>query len=329
MDKLFRTRALTKAVNMIKPGPTRILDKVFKNKSRQMTSRFAWDIISGSDTLLDNLKVGDPASIETGTGLRTITCEAPRYAPKRFFSAADLDAIRQTGTQNSQALMSEKIAKNLRDMKSKVDRTREFQAAKAITGQIVDKNGVVLVDYNFTAAQKPVLTGTDLWTDAASDPLANIRTWQKQIVRLVGDVEFFSFTNKGAMDALLNNSNARELMKYTIGDQLAKKGRIANLAGTEIEEYWGSYTTDAGVVTDMIPNDAFIMVGVSMDTAEELFAPVVDLDDPSGVGKNRPASMFFSKSWDQKDPSGRFVKVESRPLPVIYKPECIIWATVI
>lgn len=330
MDNLFKTRVLTREVNKIKGPPSLILQKVFGYKERQVGSQFAWDIVSGSDKLLGNLKTSDAATIAVGTGMRTVTCSAPRFAEKRFFSAALLEDIRATGTQSANELIQQRIAKNLRDMTGKATRTREFQAAKAITGQVVDKNGTVLVDYNFTAAQKPVLTGTDLWTDASSDPMQKMRGWKKQINQLVGGVDtFYAFCGTGAMDALINNTNARELLKYTVGDQIAKMGTMSNLAGIELIEYDGSYTTDADVVTDLIPNDAFILVGVSMDTAAELYAPVIDLKDPSGVGKNRKASMFFSKSWEVEDPSGRFLKVECRPLPVLYRPECIVFATVI
>ena len=42
--------------------------------------------------------------------------------------------------------------------RQKIDLTREFMAVKALSGQVVDEAGTVLVDYQFPAEQKPNLS---------------------------------------------------------------------------------------------------------------------------------------------------------------------------
>jgi hypothetical protein len=56
---------------------------------------------------------------------------------------------------------------------------------------------------------------------------------------------------------------------------------------------------------------------------------VIDEEAPQGVGNVGPGEMFFSKSWTEKDPSGRWIKVESRPLPVLQRPGAIVYAKVV
>jgi len=329
MDALFKASTLTEAVNKLKPVKTTILDKVFAAKKFLASGVFMWDIISGSERILKNLRLHESAQISGGVGRRTVTCSGTRFADKRQITAAQMADMRKFGDRYLPELLANKLNEELLDMRGKVDRTREFMAAKALTGQIVDESGTVLVDYNFTAAQKPVLAGKQKWTDSESKPITNLRAWKKQIIQAVGAVDgFLAFCGSEAMDALLENPSVLELLKYQAGNQLAEKGRIASLGETDIEEYLGSYIDQNNVRQDMIAPNQFVLVGVSQQVAGEIYVPVVDFEDPNGVGSGNPASMFFSKSWVEQDPSGRWVKVEARPLPVLYKPEAIVIATV-
>jgi hypothetical protein len=330
MDNIFRTRALTAAVNLIKPAPNRILSRLFTNKKMQVTDRFAWEIKTSSERIMKNIAVADPASVADLQGRKIVTTNAPRFAEKRLITAADLNAIRAFGSNAAPELMAERVRDELTDMRGKIDRTREFMAAKALSGQIVDDTGTVLVDFNFSGTQKPALTTTSRWSDPESKPLTKIREWKKLLEQAVGTVnEYVAFCNSNVMDAMLENPSLVEFLKYTVGSQVAQQGRIVNMAGVSIEEYNGSYIDANGARQDLIPANYFVLVGVTSDATAELYAPCVDLKDPAGVGGGLPASVFFSKSWETEDPSGRWIKVEARPLPVLIRPECIIYAKVI
>jgi len=330
LETLFVCRVLTAAINMIKPVKTRILDKVFPNKVRLLTDAFQWDIESGSETLLSNLRSGDAAQIASLKGRSTVTCNGTRFAEKRLIRAADIAKMRAFGEQVAVELLSERTNKELADIRRKVDLTREFMAAKAVQGVVVDAAGVTLVDYGFSGANAPTLAAKNKWTDGESNPIKNIRAWKKTIIQAVGEVDaFFAFCGTAAMDALLSNPAVQELIKYRMGDMVAEQGTIAHLAGVDIEEILTSYLDSGSVRQPMIPDNKFILVGVSAQNAGEIYAPPEDFDDPNGVNTGRPASMFFAKSWVQEDPSGRWIKGEARPLPVLFKPECIVSATVI
>jgi len=201
-------------------------------------------------------------------------------------------------------------------------------AIKALSGTVVDESGDVIVDYNFPAEQKPVLAGTAKWTDPAGEPINNLRAWKKYIADRVAVDKFVALCGSKAMDALLGNPSAMEKLQYSAGKQIAEEGRIASLAGVSIDEYFGSYKDEDGVRQQLIPDNVFVLVGIGPDVAAELYAPVVDLKAKTGVGKGKAAELFFSKSWEVEDPSGRWIKVESRPLPVLFQAECVIWVEV-
>ncbi len=328
MDNAFQSRVLTMAANLIKPVKTTILDKVFGRKKGMLNSVAEWDIKAGSERVLESVSVHAEAQVEDGLGRKNVTAPMPRFAKKRFIAAADLEKIRGFGTLAPQ-MLNERIGDEQRDMRTNVDLTREFMAAKALTGQVVDANGKVLVDYHFEAEQKPALTGAAAWTDADGDPLKNIRAWKKRISQNTTAVTgFYAFCGSGAMDALMDNEKASEKLKYVAGAKIAEQGRITHFGGIEIEEYFGSYLDDNGDRVDIIPENGFLLVGAGSEVAAELYAPVIDLKAPSGVGKGKKAQLFFSKSWELEDPSGRWIKVEARPLPVLIQPTAVVFATV-
>ncbi len=326
----FTARMLTLTVNKMKPVKTPVLDKVFAKKKRQLTGIFAWDVKTATNNLMASIATSAEATVRGGIGKVEVTCSAPRYATKELISANDLADMRKFGSVTETELLKERVAEEQADMKANTDLTREFQAVKALSGVVVDKNGKQLVNFNVPAEMKPVLSGTALWADDASDPIKNLRAWKKLITQKSGGIvsEFVAYCGSGAMDALLNNPNILEKLKFYLGQQLAEEGRVARLAKVSIEEYDGTYTDDNGVMHDMIPEDVFVLVGIVSDGAAELFAPVIDLDAPGGVGKGKEADIFFSKMWDEKDPSGKWIKVESRPLPVLTR-LIAVWATVI
>jgi hypothetical protein len=335
MDNLFKIRTLTAAVNAIKAPMRRVYNRIFAGfENMQPSDRLAFDVISGSEKLLGNISIFAPATVDDKTNRKTITLAAPRIANKRFVATSELNAYRAFGEAGVE-MMKNRIAQEQKDMRGKHDRTLEFWAVNALKGVIYDSDmTTVLVDYNVDASHRPTLTGTDLFTDAASNPIAKIRAWKQMIEddSAASIDSWVAFCGSGVMDALLVNEAVRELLKTDKGSQIAESGRIQRLAEVELDEYNGSYLDAANTRQRLISPDEFLLVGICDELAEVPYAPVVDDDAPGGVGnvgEGGAGTMFFSKSWKKKDPSGRWIKCESRPLPVLKRPGAVVDATVI
>ena len=340
MDNLFRIRVLTQAVNKMRTASTVLYDRFFRPRANmQSTDRLAFDIISGSEAVLKNISIYAPAEVTDKTSRKTVTLQAPRLAQKRFIHTSELNALRAYGAQASVEMMESRIARELMDMRAMHDRTLEYWAANALRGKIYDADGVtVLVDYGMATSHKPTLTGDDLWTSANSDPINRLRAFQQTIEDDSGApiTSWYGAVGSQVMDALLSHAGVRDLLKYTQGPQLATTGRVAGLAGVELEEYNASYLTTKTVGTTtkttrkrFIEADHILLVGMTDDLVDCPYAPVVDSEAPGGVGNSGAGEMFFSKSWEEKDPSGRWVKTEARPLPVLQRPDCVIYAKVV
>lgn len=336
MDDLFKIRVLTTAVNAMKNAPRKIYDRIFAGKEHlEPTDRLAVDVISGSEGILKNISVYAPAQVRDRTNRKTITMTAPRIAEKRFIPTADLNAMRAFGGQISVEMMKNRIAREQRDMRGETDRTLEFWAANALKGQILDADlTTVLVDYNLDASHAPVLTGADLWTDAASNPIARIRALKQLINDDAGATitGWLAFLGSGVMDALLAHDMVRDFLRYDRGSQIAESGRITRLAGVELIEDDESFVDDTGTRHRFIEDDEFLLIGECDQLVDVPYAPIVDSAAPGGVGNvdtNGGGVLFFSKSWKKEDPDGRWVKIETRPLPALQRPGAVVDATVI
>lgn len=335
MDNLFKIRTLTTAVNAIKAPSRRVYNRLFAgHETMQPTDRLAFDVIAGSEGLLSNISIYAPASVDDKTTRKTITLQAPRIANKRFLSTADLNAYRGYGKAGVE-MAKARVGREQKDMRAKHDRTLEFWAVNALKGKIYDSDmSTVLVDYNMDAGHLPVLTGTDVWSDADnSNPINNLRAWKTLIEDdSAADIDgWLAYMGSGVMDSLLGNTAVRELLRYDKGSQIAESGRIERLSGVELDEYNGSYVDGSGSRQRFVGDNQFILVGLCDELTEVPYAPVIDAAAPGGVGNvnaNGQGQMFFSKSWEVQDPSGRWIKCESRPLPVLKRVGAVIVAEV-
>lgn len=340
MDNLFLIRTLTTAVNSMKSPARRIYNRLFQGRENmQASDRLAFDIITGSEGILPNISVNAPATVDEKTGVTTVTMKAPRVSNKRFIATADINAARAWGQQVGLMQMESRIGIEQKDMRNKHDRTLEYWAAGAIKGYIYDNDlSTVLVDYGLSSNHRITLTGDDLFSSPNSNPMKKLRSWKKTIEDDCGTSinGWLAYMGSNVMDALIEHAEVKDWLKTDRGAQVAENGRIERMAGVELDEYNGSFVDDNSTRRRFIEEGELVLIGLCDDLVSTPFAPVVDDDAPNGVGNidfdsngNPVPVLFFSKSWKVKDPSGRWVKVESRPLPVLQRPGAVIVATVV
>lgn len=333
MDNLFKIRVLTTAINeMISPS-MKVYNRIFRGKEHMEPSdRLAFEVISGSEKVLKSINIYAPATVTEKTDRKVITLTAPRLAQKRMIHTAELNALRAYGQQVGLEMMTQRIAREQKDMKGIMDRTLEFWAVHALRGIIYDSDmSTQLVDYGVASTHTITLTGTSLWTHADSDPIARLRTWKKLIEKdaYTTITGWYAVMASNVMDALLAHTSVRELLRYDKGSQLAENGRIERLAGVDLDEYNGSFLDEKGNRHYFIPDNYIQLVGLCDDLVDVPHAPIVDNDAPGGVGNidaNGNGVLYFSKSWKEEDPSGRWIKAETRPLPVLQRPGAVIYA---
>lgn len=328
-DRIFETRNLIAAVNAMRPVKTPVLDKVFALKEKSLSSYIEFDVEKDSEGVQVSVPSGSPANVINKDGFDTVVVPAPRFSEKVSIKPSDLDRIRKMGSE-APAVLGDLVGRNLANLRARTDRTREFMAIKALSGTVVDGSGATLVTYTFPTGHTPTLTGTAKWNDASSNPLGDLRGWKKKITAATGGAveQFCAFCASDVMDAILAHEKIRDLLKNIAGKDIAENGRIGKLAGIEIEEVLGTYKS-SGTRVDMMPSGYIAVVGIGYGNTAECYAPAEDFEAPDGIGSGKNPNVFFAKSWDEKDPSVKWIKAEARPLPVIKRPGCIVYAKVL
>jgi len=336
MDNLFLTRTLTAAINAMRPASTVIYDRLFrKHEHMEPTDRLAFDVITGSESILANLSVYAPATIGNKTGRRTVTLQAPRLAEKRLINAAELNAVRAFGSQLSVQLMKTMLNRELTDMRAKFDRTLEFWASRALRGIIYDADmSTQLINFGLDSDHTVTLSGVDLWTaPTTANPINNVRDWNRLIESDSGHnvTSWHAYIGWQAMDKMLMIHSVRDLITYSKGLEVLETGRIITIAGVTLEEYNKTFVDASGATQYFIAPNEVVLVGDGDDVFDTPYAPVIDSAAPNGVGNvssSGRSQMFFAKSWQVEDPSGTWIKCEGRPCPVVQRPDAVVRASV-
>lgn len=337
-NELFNTKTLTSAVNeMREPGNAVFRRHFARYAHAQKDSRLQFDIITGSEKILKTISIYAPAVVTEKTGRKTVTMEAPRLSHKRFIHTAEMESLRGYGEELGLELLARRVTRELMDMRNMSDRTLEFWAANALRGKIYDSDHTtVLLDFGLPANHEVTLATK--WDATDSDPLKDIRDWKRIIKEDLGTAinGWTLWVGYEAMDALLTNATIRELIKYTTGSNFVSTYDISQLAQVEVVEYDASYVDDSSVRQYFIPPKMAILVAEADDVFDCPFAPIVDSAAPNGVGNvfldangSLQELLYFSKSWQTEDPDGRWIKVETRPLPVLKRPDAVVAATVL
>jgi len=335
MDNLFKIRTLTTAVNMFYAPAALVYNRYFSGRKRgEPTDRLAFDVITGSQKILENMSIYAEAKVTDKTSRKTITMEAPRLATKRHIAAAELNAMRAYGQQASAEMLMSRISREQGDMMNEHMRTLEYWSVNAIKGRIYDSDGTtLLVDYLVDSGHRVTLTGTDLFTDASSDPIAMLRSHKRTIEQDSGGPisGWTLMCGYSVIDALLKNTRVLNLLQYNSSkaERIATVGDLETLVGCEIVEYTGSYLDGNGTRQYFIDADEYVLIGDAPDLTDCPYAPVIDFEAPGGVGNPGGGDIWFSKSWEEKDPSGRWIKVEGRPLPVLQRPGNVMIVTAV
>ena len=324
MDHLFKTRTLTTAINAMRKPGSRIFQRYFAPVLNwQPTSRIAWDIISGSERVLKAVRVDAPATVGEKTNRKTITMEAPRLAEKRLINNYEVLDMRRYGELATE-LMKTRIAREQADLRSEFDRTLEFWAAHALRGKIYDSDLVtVLVDYNMQNTHIVALAGGDRWSEATAKIIRNIRAW-KRLIEQDSSHEisgFHAWCGYRAMDVLLEAPEIRDLLKYQVGPRLLEDARIQKIDGVVFEEYNLTFIAADGSRKYFIEPNDIVLVGEGPDVFDCPYLSAVSDEEMT-------RQLFFSNSWTNKDPAGRWIFGENRCAPVLKRPDATVRATV-
>lgn len=331
MGDEFKIIEQTMAVNMMQRPKMPVYERHFKPKEHgQPSDTVRFDVISGSEGLVKNIALNAPATVDEKTKRKTITMSPTRLPLKRQVATAELVGARAFGEAFALEQMDARIDRENFDMVNKILRTMEWYGCSALQGKVYDSDlTTVLVDYNLPSSHQVTLEGGDRWSEAASDPNDKLIELKEVIEEDAGTVisGWLLYAGSNVYRSMLMNSTILKLINYRQKQSMAKIGDVQEVLELEVEKLSGSFVDDNGIRRRFLDKDTAVLVGLCDDLVDAPYGAVVDDDCPQGIGNvdiGGAMQLLFSKQWKEQDPSGRWTKVEARPLPVLRRPGAVI-----
>jgi len=341
---IYDTRTMLEALRKMPPARSFLRDLFFTETREFATKHVDLDIIRGGRKIaayvspLAEGKVVEKDGYETKTFTPPYLKEKESITPQEFFTREAGNTIYAPGDGPAQRAQRE-LGRILADLDDRFSRREEVQAAEALDTGVVTcvGDGVdATVDFGMPSTHKITLAGASLWSDANSDPLGDLIDWCDLASKdsgLVPDVMIVGLDawkalrqHQKVMDALDN----RRVMVGAFEPRQLPNGvtYLGDLeeAGVSLTLYsykeWYEDPVD-GQVKPMVPADK-VWLGSTRARCRRLYGAIQDLR-AGGLA----AVARFPKSWEEEDPSVRWVMLQSAPLMALEQPDAFISAKVV
>lgn len=228
------------------------------------------------------------------------------------------------------------VAKEARILDDDMSNTEEWMIAQALRGVITysvggeDENFTVTIPRSST--HNIILTGTDLWTNAASKPQRQFLQTQKLTnkdvglntrICILGKDATTAFTENADVVAKLDNRRIMSPAELKLQNELQDDGAL--FLGTfynnvDVWSYDRTITMPDGTEADLIrPDYAEFICPQPANEWYMSYGPIEDLD---AFNSSTPVPMRrFGKSWRTPDPSAQWMLAETNPMPIPARPD--------
>lgn len=320
-----------------------LLDTFFGEVSVSTTEEIYFDVLTGKPRLAPFVSPLVEGQIVESLGYVTNSFKPAYVKDKRVFE--DGKPVRRAPGQAIVApvdpmdLRRINLATESIDQISMLNRRLEWMAAKImLTGSVTitgEKYPTTVVNFGRDAALTITNTGTALWTDAGSDPLADLENWAALIRTKSGanavDVVmaqnvFSAFRSHAKVKDMVNkNQGYSRRTDLDLGPNSMRAGAtyMGTFGAFNIWVYSDSYVDETNTVGQYIPDNYLVMAATGQVEGVRHFGAIKD--ETAGF----QALDYFQKSWTLPDPAARFLMLQSAPLVVPYRINATLGAKVV
>lgn len=334
---IFSIGTLARVVEELPAPAPFILNSFFRDVQTENSEEIHFDVDNGRRRISPFVSpiVAGQVVHSKGYTAKTFT---PAYVkdkrvfnPNRAFKRAMGEKI--GGSLSPAQRMQAALANDLVDQVQMLTRRMELMAVEALrTGSITvegDNYPQVVVNFGRTAGLTKALLTTSRWGEAGVSPLDNLQAWSLEIakesgatasVAVMDTLSFGLFAADPKVKAELDRFRGQAVLNPTVvGEGGRYMGRVGDF---DIWVYTGWYEhPTTKVVTAFMPDYTVILTGPDLEGAR-CFGAIQD--EEAGL----QAMPYFAKSWVEKDPSARLLLLQSAPLPVPYRVNASMCATV-
>lgn len=338
---VYDSNTLTKVVARLRPVPTFFLDTFFPEVMYSDKEEIYFDVVDNKPRIAPFVHPLHQGKLVEDVGYSTKSFKPAYIKDKRVHNPLK-GLKRRAGEQLSGELTQEQrlnavLTSDLQDQKDMLYRRLEVMAAEAVrTGkQTVVGEGVnALVDFGRDASLSITLTSTAKWDDAAkTDQTSDFETWSDLLLQKSGTGAGIAVMDVKAWKLLKRDANLSKLLDRNYRGSVAvldmePRFRVegaqykGNIGDVEVWVYSHPYINDAGTLTNIMPDNTVIFASPSALMGVRHFGAIMDVK--AGL---KPVEQFV-KSWEEEDPSVRYLLSQSAPLLVPYRTNASLVVTV-
>ena len=323
---MFETRTMLQLMEQMLPVRTFFRDTFFSDTEPSESQKVDIDIIKGARRLAPFVNPKKGSKTVARKGFTTYTYEPPMIAPNTVTHAQEFLSRQAGETIYGGMSPTERgaiqLGRDMRYLDELITRREEVMCVQSIlTGKVTVIGDDVEDEIDFGQELNDSVEEGQEW-NGDGDPIETLKEMKAAILEKSGVNPDIAIFGADAMKAFLSNPKVKEkfdITRITLGQinpQEVPNGATyygyLNEIG-DIYTYQEWYLDDDGVSQPLIPKDT-VMLGSTRARTFIAYGAVVFFDDKENpftyVGPRIP------RSWTQKNPSARFVELNSRPLPV-------------
>jgi len=254
-----------------------------------------------------------------------VLVKLPRFRPKKMLNIEDLGILLMpTNTTNGlKEVVTMRLSDEMSDLKSKVVTMWEIALGQLMTTgkieiDVEDSEDKFTLDLGSASGNFEEAEAAELWSGNGSK-LEFLRKKEKKIMEagykpdilIMGSEAGLKFLSDDDVKKMLNTQATTGAMRLQ-GLDVGGYRYLGEYDGKSVYTYEAKYTDTAGNAKDYIDPKRIVLTS-SLTPFSLEFGPIGDTRNIEG----RDVAMeFFVKSWEQEDPSGRYLLVESDSIPV-------------
>lgn len=346
---LYEPRRMIAALEQRKIPFRFFLDTFFREEDISETDNIDIDIDRGGQRIMAafvNPKL--PGQNVERRGFKTRTYKPPYVKPKRTTEVDDV--LKRSIGENVYNAMSPMIragrllGKDLGELDDLISRREEWMAANALQlGQItVEGEGVSdTIDFDMLTTHTIALSGTARWSQyTTAKPLTNLRDYCIDLIQedsgLVPTVVVFgrsAWDDFMQCEQIIGGSTGRKSLfdlraietgridpRPLAAGGVTYQGYLQEL-NLDLYTYAGRYWNDSTKTSEWLMHPDKILIGCTDARCVRHYGLIKDLKMVAPLRR-------FAKSWEEEDPSARFVMVQSAPLMANHQPDAFVCVTV-
>lgn len=326
---VYALPTLLKVVGNLPQPSTYILNTFFQDGEPFDTEWVEIQTIKGNKPIAPYVSELQPGKVILRTGFTANQYRPALIKPARPITAIDLK-VRAAGEDlanpdQPEVRARKLLARDIIELTDTITRRKIQQASELMfTGKVTQIGEGVsqVIDYDFSNII--TLSGTDLWSNPDSDPIAFLAEQRRKIMDANAPTPNIILADYDAAVALMRHPKVLELANnrgVDIGnidttllpDGVTYHGRLRDV-GMDVYSYTGTYTDDDGQEVPFIPEGTIAILSTRDKFTFHYGANVIM--DPKSEQFVRVRGQIVPQSWVTVEPAQRWLQMLSRPLPV-------------